>query len=312
MEFILLFGSIVLLYFGADGLVSGSSKLGLKVGLSPLVIGLTVVAYGTSFPELIVSVQSALKGLDGIAVGNVIGSNSFNICVILGISACVFPQRVDSQLIVRDVPIMVFTALLVCLFLVDGRVARMEGLILAFGILLYTWFNVRNVEKDPDVNAWSSSTSDTWRRIFMLIVSGLLLLALGSTLLVKSASTIASTMGVSDAVIGLTIVAAGTSMPELATSLVAAIKKQPDIAIGNVVGSNVYNSLCILGISSIIHPLSSAGITRLDIIFMVGLSLLLWPIVWTKRLLERWEGALLVIAYGLYLWAILPSPQLDD
>lgn len=305
VEFAFLCVSVVLLYFGADSLVSGSSRLGLKIGLSPLVVGLTVVAFGTSLPEFLVSVQSALQGLDGIAVGNVVGSNIFNIGVILGISACITPQKVNSRLILRDVPFMVIAALLVWAFLLDGRVLRTEGFALAFGIILYTWYTLNNAEKEPDTDI-QPKENHNWGWIVLLIAGGLFLLLLGSTLLIENASALASAMGISEAAIGLTVVAAGTSMPELATSVVAAIKKQPDIAIGNVVGSNIFNAFCILGVSSTIHPLSSAGITNLDIAVMVGLSLSLWPILWTNHLLNRWEGGLLVFVYGLYLWVLWP------
>nr|WKN35571.1 calcium/sodium antiporter [Tunicatimonas sp. TK19036] len=304
--------SLVLLYFGASGLVNGASSLATKLGITPLVVGLTVVAFGTSTPELVVSIQASLTGNGGIAVGNVVGSNLFNIGVILGLSALCYPIQVKAAVLRFDVPVMVLTALAFLILFFNHAISRVEGLILATSSVLYTWFVIRQSRKDtnsevkeefqdalPKVRPW-------WFDVVM-IVGGLGVLILGSNLLVDSAVRLARLFQVSDAVIGLTIVAAGTSMPELATSVVAALKKQSDIALGNVVGSNIYNILTILGISSLITPIRSPDIALTDSLVMVGISILLIPLVRTGFVLQRWEGAILLLFYTVYLYTLLPQ-----
>jgi len=305
--------SLILLFFGAEWLVRGSAELAVRLGLTPLVIGLTVVAYGTSMPELIVSTKAALAGQGDIALGNVVGSNIFNVCVILGLSALVYPMRVKMQLIRLDTPIMVGLSLLLLVFLRDFRISRLEAGLLFAGIIFYSVMNIRIARretsaevKDQFAQAMPKKAGSLWRDL-AFIVLGLAVLVVGSRLLVGNAVSLAKLLGISEVVIGLTIIAAGTSMPELATSIVAALRKQPDIAIGNVVGSSIYNILCILGCSGLLAPIHGPGLKPLDLYVMMGSAALLLPIMWTGFTVRRWEGGLLVAIYGGYLWMLWPK-----
>lgn len=309
----LIVAGLVLLYFGAEGLVRGSSAVALKLGLSPLVVGLTVVAYGTSMPELIVSVKSALAGQSGIAVGNVVGSNIFNVGVILGIAAIICPIKVNFQLVKIDVPIMIGATLLMMFFFRDGALARWEAGVLFAGIIIYTIGSVLFAKKTttPEVRAefeesLKHPTKPLWMDI-LFIVGGLGLLVFGSNFLVDGSISIARAWGVSEAIIGLTIVAAGTSTPELAASIVAALKKEPDIAIGNIVGSNIYNILCILGAAGLIAPINAGGVAWLDLSVMLGFALLLVPILWSGFIIKRLEAGILLACYGGYLFWLWPK-----
>lgn len=304
-----------LLTLGAEGLVRGSSSLALRVGVTPLMVGLTVVAFGTSSPELVVSLQAALDGLGDVAVGNVVGSNLFNVGIILGLTAFICPIAIKSQLIKVDGPIMIATAVLVPVVLMDGRISRLEGGALLAGILAYTGMNWvlsrRAMGKQPEVvEEYATGVpprSGAWWLDVLILAGGLGVLVLGSQLLVTHCLVLARAFAVSEAVISLTIIAAGTSMPELATSLVAAVRRQPDIAIGNVVGSNVFNVLGILGASALAQPLQSAGIRSLDLYCMVGLSVLLLPMMARRLSLRRVDGVLLLACYGAYLYVLWPK-----
>lgn len=313
IDILLIVGGLVLLYLGAEGLVKGSSAIALKLGLSPLVVGLTVVAYGTSMPELIVSVKSALAGQSGIAVGNVVGSNIFNIAVILGISSIICPIKVNFQLVKVDVPIMIFMTLLVMFFFRDGALARWEAGVLFAGILTYTVGSLIYAKKTttPEVLAEFQESLELPRKPLWLdiafILGGLGLLVIGSRFLVDGSISIARVFGVSEAIIGLTIVAAGTSTPELAASIVAALKKEPDIAIGNIVGSNIYNLLCILGAAGLIAPINAGGVAWTDMFVMLGASLMLIPILWSGFVIKRWEGGVLLAIYACYLAWLWPK-----
>lgn len=305
--------SLVLLYFGAEGLVGGASSLALRFGLSPLVVGLTVVAYGTSTPELMVSVQSALAGKGDLAMGNVVGSNIFNIAVILGLAALISPMTVKLQLIKIDTPIMIAVSLLSLLLIADGRIDTWEAALLFFGIIAYSGGNIWWALKypTPEVEAEyaegvPAKARPLWRDL-LWIGGGLGLLMAGSQLLVDNSVLLARMFGVSEAVIGLTIVAAGTSMPELATSFIAALKGQSDIALGNVIGSNLYNLLAILGMAGLITPLTAPGVTPVDFGFMVLTAVLVWPLIATGKVVQRWEGALLLAIYGIYLYLVWPK-----
>ncbi len=304
--------ALVMLYGGASALVNGASSLATKLGVSPLVVGLTIVAFGTSTPELVVSIQATLTGNGGIAVGNVVGSNIFNIGVILGVSALCYPITVTASVLRLDIPVMIATAVGFLLLFLDQTIQRTEGLILVGAGGLYTLFIVYQSRKDTNPEAKKEleqglPQARSWWWNLLLIGAGFIILILGSNLLVRNAVALATFFGVSKAVIGLTIVAAGTSMPELATSVVAALRKQTDIALGNVVGSCIYNILIILGASAVISPIQSAGITLTDSLVMVGISLLLIPFAKTGFVLQRWEGAVLLIFYTIYLYTLLPT-----
>ncbi|MCI2429645.1 calcium/sodium antiporter, partial [Candidatus Acetothermia bacterium] len=280
--------ALILLFVGAESLVRGSASLALRAGLSRLMVGLTIVAFGTSFPELVVSVKAALSQHGDISVGNVVGSNSFNIGIILGLTALVCPIPVHLQVIKIDAPIALGVALLLPLFLLDQSLGRVEGLVLFAGIVAYTWMSIvlgRRAGAEEQSYLPMPSVSRHWGIDVAFIVAGLGVLVLGSRLLVDHSVILAKAWGVSEAVIGLTIVAGGTSMPELATSMVAALRKQPDIAIGNIVGSNIFNILAILGLASMISPLHAPGISSLDYTVMIVFTVLLIPLLYTGRLL---------------------------
>lgn len=304
--------SLVILTLGADVLVRGAGSLALRFGVTPLVVGLTVVAFGTSAPELVVSLKAVAQNQGGIAAGNVIGSNIFNIAAILGLAAMISPLRVQLQLLKFDAPVMCATAVLLVGVLWDGRVTRLEGALLFAGLVLYLIVNVRASRKHHTPEVDSEFAEGMPRRSKSLwldggfILGGLALLVAGSHLLVDNAVQLARGFGVSEAVIGLTIVAAGTSMPELATSAVAAFKKEADIAIGNVIGSNIFNVLSIIGISGMVFPFKSTGIESFDLWFATGLSVVLVVLMLSGKRIVRWEGALLVLAFGGYIWSKWP------
>jgi len=303
--------ALVALFFGADWLVKGAASLAERFGISALVVGLTVVAYGTSTPEMVVSAQAAASGMGGISVGNVVGSNIFNIGIILGLAALIFPLRANMQLIRFDTPVMILTAVLFLVLFLDHRIGRLEGALFLAAVIGYSIFNViksRQETKKIVLQEYEQAVPKVtrhWGLDILLILLGLAVLIGGSRLLVMGAVDLARMIGLSESVIGLTIVAAGTSMPELATSVVAAIKKQPDIAIGNVVGSNIFNILGILGIAALIKPVYAPEISLTDSIVMIGMSILLLPLIKTGFTLKRWEGAMFVAIYVAYVVYLL-------
>lgn len=305
--------SLILLVAGAEGLVRGSASLALKLGLTPLMVGLTVVAFGTSSPELVVSIKASLAGQGDISVGNVVGSNIFNIAVILGLTALICSIPVQLQIIRIDAPIMVGVSLLMILLLADGRLGRIEGGLLFGGVIAYTILNIilarrtTNAAVEAEFEEGVPKANSRWWVDLLFIAGGLALLVYGSDLLVVHAVSLARGLNVSEAVIGLTIIAAGTSMPELATSIVAALRKEPDIAIGNVIGSNIFNILSILGVCSLVAPIESGGVCPFDYWVMIGCAVLLLPMLWTGRRIVRIEGALLLAAYGAYLFVLWPK-----
>lgn len=302
-----------LLFLGAEALVRGSSSLAKRLGLTPLVIGLTVVAYGTSTPETVVSVKAAMTGQGDIAVGNVVGSNILNIGVILGIAALLCPIRVQMQLVKVDAPVMIGVTLVSLLFFLDGTFSRVEGIIFLAGMVVYTVMNVilarretsREIQKEFEMSQ-PKKTLPLWMEL-SFILAGLLILILGARFLVDGSVQIARSLGVSQAVIGLTIVAAGTSMPELATSVIAAFRKEPDIAIGNVIGSNIFNLLGTLGVSAAIKPLVFTGISSFDLFVMTLYALILLPVIWSGYVIRRWEGGLFLGGYVVYLFFLWPK-----
>jgi cation:H+ antiporter len=303
---LMLLAGLVLLSLGAESLVRGSSSLALRLGISPLLVGLTVVAFGTSAPEMVVSIKAALMGQGSISVGNVVGSNICNIGLILALACMIAPIRVASQIVRIDTPIMIGVTALAIGLLYDGQVTRIEGITL-FGLLVgYIVFSIRTARQqanDPLAGEFAEEVRISKKGLaadFLLVTVGLLMLVFGARFLVDAAIEIAKAVGMSEAVVGLTVVAIGTSLPELATSIVAAVKKEADIAVGNVVGSNIFNLLGILGISAVITPLDSGGITTVDLAVMAGFALALWPLCRTGHTLSRFEGLLLISAYIAY------------
>lgn len=302
---------LALLYFGAEGLVRGSSSLALRLGVGPLLVGLTVVAFGTSTPELVVSLKAAYLGQGDISVGNVVGSNICNIGLILGFSALIIPIKVASQIVRVDTPIMIGVTALAMALLYDGALSRVEGIILFILLIAYVVFSIRLAKQqasDPLAGEFTEEIRVSKKGVWLdiaFIVGGLVMLVFGARFLVEAAIDIAKAAGLSEAVIGLTIVAVGTSLPEFATSLVAALKKEADIAVGNVVGSNIFNILGILGISSAVTPLSSSGITAIDLGVMAAFAVILWIFSRTGYRITRGEGFFLLAAYIAYvIWLV--------
>ena len=306
-------GGLVLLYFGADWLVQGAVTLALHLGLSPLIVGLTVVALGTSVPEALVSVQAAIGHQGGIALGNVIGSNILNIALILGLSAFFNPLKVDSHLVKADVPLLAGATFMLVVLLEDFHISRMEGAFLLLCIVGYVAGNIMTVKRtSPEENKIEGvevpedHSKNLWRDISFLFI-GLIALAFGSNFLVTGAVDLARIWGLSEALIGLTIVSIGTGTPELATALMAAFRKTPDLAIGNVVGSNLFNIMFVLGIAGLVAPLDGKGISSVDLYVMLGVTILLLPTVWTGRILDRKEGFLFLAIYVGYLYHLWPA-----
>ena len=304
---------LLLLYVGAEGLVRGSASLALRFGLTKLAVGLTIVAFGTSSPELVVSVKAALDGNGAISLGNVIGSDICNIALILGLSALVRPLKVNAQVVRIQIPIMIGATFALALMLLDGRLQRLEGLGLFGGIIVYTWFSIYLARKEASKSlkgeldpTFQIRARKTWLD-GLFILTGLAALVVGGGLFISGAVSLAETLGVNQAVIGLTIVAAGTSIPELATSLVASIRKEGDIAVGNVVGSNIFNIFGILGIAALLRPIEMGGIQTADLIVMIVVAILILPMARTGFTLTRWEGTILLAVYSGYIYYLLKA-----
>ena len=323
MNVLLFIAGLVALVVGASALVRGASKLALSFGISPLVVGLTIVAFGTSAPEVAVSAGAVLGGQTDIAVGNVVGSNIFNVLFILGISALITPLVVDVQLIRQEVPIMVGASLLLLALGLDGRIGPMDAALLLGLLVAYTVFLVvqsrRQTQaaadeyaaevKPAEAGAWDSRMPAQ----IGLIIGGLAFLVVGSDWLVTAAVAFAKSLGVSDLVIGLTIVAAGTSMPEVATSITAALKGERDIAVGNVVGSNTFNILGCLGVSGLLAGGDGLGmassVMAFDIWVMLAVALACLPVFLSGREIARWEGAVFVAYYIAYVAYLILAAQ---
>jgi len=305
-------GGVAGLHFGSNWLVTGSSKLALSFGIKPLIIGLTLVAFGTSAPELVVSVSGALQGQSDIAVGNVVGSNIANIGLILGLTALIKPINVDREMFRRDFPFMLLAAaLLAVLPFIGGPVAygdgagflldRWKGVVLLACLGVMLWVMFLGMKSDAPAILPEGSKGKRGRNVGLALV-GLALLLVGGKFFVDGAVTLAQWLGVPSLVIGLTVVAVGTSLPELATSLVALFKGQEAISLGNVVGSNIFNILCVLGVVALIHPtVVSAEVMRMDMIVMLAFTLAFTAMAWFGGRLSRPKGAVLLGAYGLYV-----------
>ncbi len=306
-------GGLVLLYFGADWLVKGAMTLALNLGLSPLIVGLTVVALGTSVPEALVSVQAAIGHQGGIAIGNVVGSNILNIALILGLSALITPLKVDSHLVKADVPLLSGATFMLVVLLEDFHISRMEGAFLLLCIVGYIVGNILTVKKTTleenkieGMEVPEDPGNNFWRDIALLIV-GIITLGFGANFLVTGAVDLARLWGLSEALIGLTIVSIGTGTPELATALMAAYRKSADLAIGNAVGSNLFNIMFVLGLAGLVAPLDAIGINSSDLYVMLAVTILLLPTVWTGRILDRKEGFLFLAIYFGYLYYLWPA-----
>ena len=302
MEIVWLLISLVILYYGAEGLVFGASSLAKRLGISALVIGLTIVSIGTSMPELVVSVKAAMNGKSALSIGNVLGSNLFNIGIILGLSAIIYPLLAKKQLLKFDVPVMILTSVLFLILFLDSKISRIEALFMVMLFITYTTYLLVSSKRNQKskLNKYEDDNiklTKHWSLDIIFIVVGLVALVYGSELLVVNATIIAEQLGMSEAMIGLTIVAAGTSMPELATSVVAAIKKRSDIAIGNIVGSNIFNILLILGVTGLIHPISTPEINYIDTIVVVALAIVLWFFMKLNASIKRWQGTAFIILY---------------
>ena len=310
---IYIIGGLILLYFGANWLVQGAITLALHLGLSPLIVGLTVVALGTSVPEALVSVQAAIGHQGGIALGNVIGSNILNIALILGLSSLILPLKVDSHIVKADVPLLTGATFMLVVLLEDFHISRMEGAFLLLCIVFYVTGNIMTVkrtspeeDKIEGMEIPEDSGKTLWRDVGFLIL-GIVTLGFGANFLVTGAVDLARIFGLSEALIGLTIVSIGTGTPELATALMAAFRKTPDLAIGNAVGSNLFNIMFVLGIVGLVAPLDGKGISSVDLYVMLGVTILLLPTVWTGRILDRKEGFLFLAIYVGYLYHLWPA-----
>ena len=306
LDILLIIIGVALVLKGADFLTEGASALARRMHVPEIVIGLTIVAAGTSAPELFVSVVSALNGTPDLAVGNVVGSNTMNCMLIVGCAAMVAPMTISRSTVRKDIPFAVMASILLTCIALDNYLGRIDGIILLLGFVVfmaYTLLQAKNGQAEPQAEV---RQLNPWLSVLFLVI-GLAMLVAGSNVFVGSASSVAAALGISEGVIGLTVVAGGTSLPELATSVVAARKGQSAIAIGNVIGSNVFNILLILGMTAVISPLQIEGITTIDMAVMLISVILVWLFSFTRFTVERWEGASLVIGYLVYLWWLISS-----
>lgn len=304
-----LIGGLIGLFLGGEGLIRGSASLSLRIGISPLVVGLTVVAFGTSSPELLVSLKAALMGSSTIALGNVVGSNIANIALILGIASIIRPLQVHANVIKREIPILIGLTILLIIFLLDEELGFIEGFVFLILLIAYTVINIiLSLKENKEIESKFEEGLKSKLNIplsVLFIVSGLALLFVGADLFLKGAVALAKIFNVGDAVIGLTVVAIGTSLPELFTSIVATIKKESDIAVGNAVGSSIFNILSILGISAVIVPVNSGELSYLDFGVMLAAALILLPLSYTGFRITRLEGMFLLIGYVAYLYILV-------
>ena len=308
-------GGVLLLLAGAEALVRGASALALRFGISPLVVGLTVVAIGTSSPELVVSVQAALAGQGGVAIGNVVGSNIANLALIVGVAAVLAPMAVDPKLVRHDMPVMLGAMVALVVFLLDGTLARWEGGLLLCAAVIYTVNGIRTSRREtrlaqaelaPEVRSALAEAHEGFKRHVLFVVGGIALLVYGSELLLDGAIATATRLGISEAVVGLTLVALGTSLPELATTIVAAVRGHGEIALGNAVGSNIFNVFSVLGPAALVRPIQSLGVGADVLAIMVGTGVLTLVFLISGGATRRWEGAVLLSVYVGYIWWIVP------
>lgn len=309
LEVILFIIGIGILLFCADFLIKGSVKIAKHFGISPLIIGLTLVAFGTSFPELSVSVLAALQGNPGIALGNVIGSNIANIGLIIGLAALLFPLKVSKSTLFFESPFMLFSSFLLLLFgysVLGSGITRIEGIILLLFFLIFLWYVYYITKNENKTKLYREYAAEYTGHVKMLkpllmVFFGLLGVIGGAKLMVDSAVSIAAGLGISESIIALSVIAIGTSLPELVTSVVAAYRKEPDIAIGNIIGSNIFNILLILGVSSVISPLRVSAALIVDMVMMMFFAVIFLFFAFSKREISRAEGAAFLLSYLLYI-----------
>lgn len=305
VELLWILGGLALLVLGGDLLVRGAVNLALKLGMTPLVVGLTVVAFGTSAPELLVSVSAALKGSSGIAMGNIVGSNIANVLVILGVTALVSVIVTKGHDLRESWAMMIGASVLLIVIAFTGQIGRLEGMILLAALALVLWRQLTTGTTDA-VTLDGAQPGAGWSKIILWLVAGLIALPIGANLLVNGATEIARAFGISETVIGLTLVAVGTSLPELAASVASALRGRADMALGNVVGSNIFNILGILGITALISPLPiPPEMLRLDLWVMLATALLMAPFLFRGISLTRPVGAVFVALYAAYAWVLL-------
>jgi cation:H+ antiporter len=322
IEILLFVVGLVLLYFGAEFLVAGSSAVALRLGIAPLVVGLTVVAFGTSSPELLVCLMAAFQGTDDISVGNIVGSNIANILLILGISSMIRPMEVHSQIVRREFAVMAVASIMLILVSLDGNITRLEGGLLALSMvfyLMYTFVSEKKKSEEGDqddvqapgvdeLEGIDPDASPVWMD-YLKIAGGIVGLAGGAYLMVDSATTMALAMGIPQLVIGITIVAFGTSLPELATSVVAAFREESDISVGNVIGSNIFNIFLVVGTTAIVVPIAvGQAAIDIDLWIMLAVAIGVWPILRTGHRIARPEGAFMLVCYIGYIAYLFLRP----
>ena len=305
-DILLIIAGVAMVLYGADRLTEGASALARRMNVPEIIIALTIVAAGTSAPELFVSMVSALKGTPDMAIGNVVGSNTMNAMLIVGCAAMVAPMTISKSTVRKDIPFSVFASVLLVLLSLNSFLGRLDGIFLLAGFALFMYYTLSQAKVGETASVSEVKSVKPWLSAFFVLL-GLALLVIGSNIFVDSASRVAYSLGISEGVVGLTIVAGGTSLPELATSVVAARKGQSAIAIGNVIGSNVFNILLILGFTATISPMQIQGVTLVDMGMMLGSVSLVWLFSYTRYTVERWEGALLVIGYLVYLGWLLSN-----
>lgn len=307
LDIVLIIAGIALVLWGADRLTDGAVSIAKRLKISEIVIGLTIVAMGTSMPEFCISLVSALKGTSDLAVGNVLGSNIMNTLLIVGVTAAIAPMTILRSTVNKDIPWVLVASAMLIVLCIDKTLARVDAIILAVAFAVFMFYTLKGAHNGQAETPAEEEGKKTQSPLMAagFIILGLACLIIGSNLFVDAATRVAQSLGVSEAIIGLTIVAGGTSLPELATSVVAARKGQSDIAIGNVIGSNVFNILLILGVTGIVCPMEINGITPIDYGMMALSTFMLWLFSFTKYKVERWEGAVLTATYIAYLGWLL-------
>lgn len=301
-----LIAGVGLLTYGADRLVSGSSAIALRTGIAPLLIGLTIVAFATSSPELLVSIVAAFQGKSGIAIGNVVGSNIANIALVLGAAALIYPVKAEKNLLKREMPYMVGAVALLYVLMYNDMITRMEGFALILMLLAFLVYQVRRAQVQMDrfneqvEEVMAHKTVPVWLAVFYTVL-GAACLYFGSEAFLAGAVDIGTMLGIQDAVIGLTVISIGTSLPELATTIMAALRKETGMALGNIIGSNIFNVFAVLGITAVVIPLEGGGINYIDLSVMMVLTLVIWGLFHYNRLLGRVGGFLLLLSYVAYM-----------